>query len=589
MARSVIVDPSDEIRILHVDDDVNQSEFLRYFLPEMDEAFRIDFVSDPCQVMENMGSEIYDCVVTDYQMPRMNGIELAEKIRERFDLPIIIYTGQGSEEIAEAAFSAGIDDYLRKEMDPSHYQVLAKRIRQVVEKKRTESVYRTVVEQTRDALSIFIDGLMVFANQSTLDLLGVNSFFEIYGTNPFSQYNGREFHQDFLENGFQEFEIESRGKETFNIEVSTSPIKYNGKDAILCFARDITEKKRLENEKKISQKRFKTLVDCSPDGITSINPLGFVTFANKAFLELTGFSIEEIVGKHITNIGTIRKKDLLVHMKNFASILRGENIPPIEFTWQTKEGNPGVALSHVSLIEIEGRREVLLIIKDITNYRKKEKELDLVFKKAPYGVVQLDSSGAVISINDVALRLSDLNQYEAKGKNINTLFDIEDGNLSTLHSLFDRHIKNVKEPKPFELQIRNKYGDSVWVETQTALIEIDEENYGLQLLLKDVTNKKRLEEERKTYTQKLERFIQDMGKRFDSIIVSKLDKEIKINLDEIENRLTKLRYENIVKDSEIDEIEKAVSNIIKAIDDTAKKQLVAPDQINEITANIDDR
>jgi len=589
VSRSVIVDPSDQIRILHVDDDVNQSEFLQYFLPEMDDAFVIDSVCDPYQAVDKMESKRYDCVVTDYQMPKMNGIELAGKIKQSFNVPIIIYTGQGSEEIAEAAFSAGIDDYLRKEMDPSHYQVLAKRIRQVVEKKRTELVYRTVVEQTRDALSIFIDGKMVFANKSTLDLLGVNHFFEIYGTNPFLVDNYRDFHQDFLKIGFHEFEIESKSKETLNIEVSTSPITYNGKDAVLCFARDITEKKMLENEKKISQKRFETLVDSSPDGITSVNPLGFVTFANKAFLELTGFSIEEIVGKHITNIGTIRKKDMFVHMKNFASILRGENIPPIEFTWQTKEGNPGVALSHVSLIEIEGRREVLLIIKDITKYRKTEKELDLVFKKAPYGVVQLDSSGAVISINDAALRLSDLNQKEAKGKNINTVFNIEDGNLSALHSLLNRNIKNVREPKPFELQIRNKYGDSVWVETLTALVEIDEENYGLQLLLKDITNKKRLEEERKTYTQRLERFMQDMGKRFDSIIVSKLDKEIKINLDEIENRLTKLRYENIVKDSEIDEIEKAVSNIIKAIDDTAKKQLVVPDKIHEITANIDDR
>jgi len=64
VSSSVIVDPSDEIRILHVDDDVNQSEFLRYFLPEMDEAFRIDFVSDPCQVMEKMKSERYDCAYT---------------------------------------------------------------------------------------------------------------------------------------------------------------------------------------------------------------------------------------------------------------------------------------------------------------------------------------------------------------------------------------------------------------------------------------------------------------------------------------------------------------------------------------------
>ncbi len=81
--------------------------------------------------------------------------------------------------------------------------------------------------------------------------------------------------------------------------------------------------------------------------------------------------------------------------------------------------------------------------------------------------------------------------------------------------------------------------------------------------------------------------MRDMGRKFDSIIVSKLDREIKINLDEIENKLTKLRYEKIVKDSEIDEIEKAVSNIIKAIDETAKKQVVTNAKVQELTANID--
>ena len=45
----------------------------------------------------------------------MNGIELAQKILETSDIPIILYTGQGSEEVAELAFSVGIDDYLRKE------------------------------------------------------------------------------------------------------------------------------------------------------------------------------------------------------------------------------------------------------------------------------------------------------------------------------------------------------------------------------------------------------------------------------------------------------------------------------------------
>ena len=154
MYRNVVVDQTEVIRILHVDDDMSQGEFLKYFLPVSDGTFSINAVSDPLQTLEELRASRYDCVVTDYVMPKLNGIELAALIRKEFDIPIIIYTGQGSEEVAEAAFSVGIDDYLRKEMDPSHYQVLAKRIRSVVEKKRVDILYKTVIEQARDALII---------------------------------------------------------------------------------------------------------------------------------------------------------------------------------------------------------------------------------------------------------------------------------------------------------------------------------------------------------------------------------------------------------------------------------------------------
>jgi len=127
------------IRVLHVDDDPNQFEFIKFFLNQVDPVLQVNCVSTPDEVMDELETGNYDCLVTDFQMPLMNGIDLARIIREKHGIPIILYTGQGSEEVAEAAFTVGIDDYLRKEMDPSHYQVLAKRIRHVVEKKQAES------------------------------------------------------------------------------------------------------------------------------------------------------------------------------------------------------------------------------------------------------------------------------------------------------------------------------------------------------------------------------------------------------------------------------------------------------------------
>ncbi|MEE8355616.1 MAG: response regulator, partial [Candidatus Bathyarchaeia archaeon] len=117
------------IRVLHVDDEETHLEYAKTFLEMADETFHIESVTSPEEALRLLESGTYDCVVSDFQMPIMDGVELARRVRETSDIPFILYTGRGSEEVAEAAFTVGIDDYLRKEVDPSHYRVLAKRIR----------------------------------------------------------------------------------------------------------------------------------------------------------------------------------------------------------------------------------------------------------------------------------------------------------------------------------------------------------------------------------------------------------------------------------------------------------------------------
>ncbi len=123
----------DSIRVLHVDDEETQIEFAKTFIEFSDSAIHMESVTSPQEALDRLQDESFDCIVSDYQMSGMDGIELAGKIRETSDIPIIIYTGRGSEEVAEAAFTVGVNDYLRKETNPSHYHVLARRIRTAVE------------------------------------------------------------------------------------------------------------------------------------------------------------------------------------------------------------------------------------------------------------------------------------------------------------------------------------------------------------------------------------------------------------------------------------------------------------------------
>jgi DNA-binding response OmpR family regulator len=89
----VIIHPHQAIKVLHVDDDVNISKFLKSFLETFENDIQIDSASSATKAIEMLECTEFDCVISDYKMPEMNGIELAQKIRDTSNVPIIMYTG----------------------------------------------------------------------------------------------------------------------------------------------------------------------------------------------------------------------------------------------------------------------------------------------------------------------------------------------------------------------------------------------------------------------------------------------------------------------------------------------------------------
>ncbi|MGD0803517.1 MAG: response regulator [Candidatus Bathyarchaeia archaeon] len=117
-----------QLRVLHVDDDLNQLIFTKLFLEECDPNIKVESVSVPSEAVRALKVDNYDCVVSDYQMEEMDGIVLTRRVRELSDVPIIIYTGRGSEEVEELARAAGANGYVQKDIDPKHYRYLCEQI-----------------------------------------------------------------------------------------------------------------------------------------------------------------------------------------------------------------------------------------------------------------------------------------------------------------------------------------------------------------------------------------------------------------------------------------------------------------------------
>ena len=136
------VQPLGSIRVLHIDDQVDTLVITKKILERIDKAMKIESTTSSCELLEKIRGGSVDCVVVDYKMPEIDGVSLAQKIREFSDVPIILYTGIDAEEVASAAFSRGVDSFVKKEIDPAHFLLLAKTIQNNVDGHRGKRIHQ---------------------------------------------------------------------------------------------------------------------------------------------------------------------------------------------------------------------------------------------------------------------------------------------------------------------------------------------------------------------------------------------------------------------------------------------------------------
>jgi PAS domain S-box-containing protein len=300
------------IRILHVEPDTDIAELTARFLEDEDESITVFTESTAEDSLSRLVDNDIDCIVADYALPGMDGLEFLRIVREvSSDIPFILFTGRGSEDVANAAISAGVTDYIQKDPGNKPFQMLTTRINDILAPHDGHADYREIFEKVPDGILLHDsqDGTILDVNQqfaemqgySRKELLGMG-FGEIHiDEPPFTLERAEELVEKAASSGPQTFEWVNKTKdgERLPVEVHLRQTFIGGEKRVLAVVRDITERKEQETELERERERLRVLFENAPtpimygvleDGEPIIKDL------NPAFESVFGLDVDEVEG-----------------------------------------------------------------------------------------------------------------------------------------------------------------------------------------------------------------------------------------------------------------------------------------------------
>ncbi|MFO7925503.1 response regulator [Natronomonas sp.] len=256
------------IEVLLVDDNEQWAEFLASDLEQEADLEVTITLSANEALMTLRERDSIECVVADYIMPEIDGLQLLERLREEQpDLPFIFLTGQGSEDIASRAIKAGVSDYFRKDPSVDQSSLLANRITQAVGQYRlqrdleeSEERYRTITEQIWDGIVILRDDRVLFCNERFTELTGYDETnldgASFVGTVIHPDDRNvvdetiRDVGQGNAQNDVFEARLVTSTEEVRDCEYTTRAIPFENDAATAVSIRDVTETKRRQRDLK---------------------------------------------------------------------------------------------------------------------------------------------------------------------------------------------------------------------------------------------------------------------------------------------------------------------------------------------------
>ena len=463
------------INILHVDDDPADLELVKVQLKRHSQELNFIEARSAEEAEELLKEHNCDCVLCDYQMPGMDGLEFYKKLKSNgVDKPFIFLTGQGNEQLAAEALRAGADDYFTKDISLAHYNRILNSIYKLVHAHKESKLLQDAElelllnQKFHEEVYHGLPGLFfVFKNDSgmfksrndnwekisgysknEIDRMSVLQFFEEGHDRELAR---KRLHKAFVHGGSTlECAIKTKDGKKIPFYFSGKRVDIKGKSFVTGLGIDMTELEKAQKALVENEERYRVFlqkfngISYSAD-LKTFNP----EIMDGQIEKITGYT-QEVFLRGTVNWGQLIHPDDMEIANNYFIENAKDNIDDLscEYRIRRKDGEWRWVEDNSSVISVdtEGRTKIQGTIRDITEDKIARHDLEIkswALDQCNDLVTVADMDGKLFFINDYGVNRLQLNREDVIGKPLSNLAK----NVTTKLKLNDVFKTTVEEGK----------------------------------------------------------------------------------------------------------------------------------------------